>query len=76
MARVTPSTNRVSTFAEAHGLTVQEVVRWNRPYFEASRTVWLPLDEDFATEAPRIGSGHALVIDGGYLLVNGDILVV
>lgn len=74
MAVVLPETNRVDSFASAHGLTTQEVVRFNLPYFLANRTFWLPVGEDFLTEAPLSQAGRDLLVDGLRLVVNGRYL--
>ena len=76
MAVVTPATNRIDTFAAAHGIEVQDLIRFNLAYFLASRTMWLPVGDDFRTEAPPGRRGRDLVIDGHLLLVNDGILAV
>ena len=76
MARVTPDTNRVDTFAEAHDLTPLDVVRWNLQYFIENSTFWLPVGEDFYTAAPLSASGRDLIVNGKQLIVNDKILVV
>lgn len=74
MAIVTPDTNRVDSFAAAHDLTTQQVVRYNLPYFLENRTLWLPVGEDFNTDVPLSQAGRDLLVDGVRLLVNGRLL--
>ena len=74
MAVVTPDTNRVDSFAEAHGLTTQQVVRYNLPYFLENRTLWLPVGDDFLTSVPLSQAGRDLLVNGVRLLVNGRVL--
>lgn len=75
MALVTADTNRVDSFAKAHGISEQNLIRWNINYFIDNRTFWLPIGENLFVEAPRTGLGHLLLTDGNILLVNGGRLV-
>ena len=76
MAIVTPATNRTDTFAAAHGIEVQDLIRYNLTYFLESRTMWLPVGDDLRTEPAPGRRGRDLVIDGNLLLVNDDIFAV
>ena len=76
MAVVTPATNRTDTFAAEHGIEVQDLIRYNLPYFLEHRTMWLPVGNDFRTEAAPGRRGRDLVIDDNLLLVNDDIFAV
>lgn len=74
MAIVLPATNRIDTFAAAHGLIVQDLIRYNLSYFLEHRTMWLPVGTDLLT-APAVGlGGVALRVGGRRLLVNGSAL--
>lgn len=70
MSIVTQSTNRVDTFAAAHGISEADLVRWNLPYFTENSTFWLPVGDDFNTFAPPGQSTRTLLVDDGYLIVN------
>lgn len=74
MAKVIPATNRTDLFAQAHGITVQELVRYNLHYFQANVTCWLPVGYDFRTEPPAPLAGSDVIVNGSLLVVNGFIL--
>lgn len=76
MARVTPDTNRVDSFAAANGITPTEVIRWNIQYFIDNSTFFLPVGDDFYTAPPLSASGRDLIVNGKQLIVNDKILVV
>lgn len=76
MAIVTPATNRTDTFAAAHGLEVQDLIRYNLDYFLENRTMWLPVGDDFRTGAPPGRRGRDLIVNDNLLLVNDDIFAV
>lgn len=76
MAIVLPETNRVDSFAQAHGITEEEVVWWNVDYFLENRTFWLPVGRDFFTSVPLSQQGSVLLLDGQALLANDKLLVV
>ena len=76
LVRITPDTNRLDSFAAAHGLSETDVVRWNLQYFLDHNTFWLPLGEEFYTAAPLSASGRDFVVNGRQLIVNDKILVV
>ena len=76
MARVTPDTNRVGTFAEAHGITPTDVIRWNLQYFIDNSTLFLQVGDDLYLAPPLSASGHELIVNGGRLVVNDKLLVV
>ena len=76
MAIVTADTNRVDSFAAAHGIAEQDVIRWNIDYFVGSRTFWLPVGEDFSIRAPTLSLGRSLLVNGHVLLVNGRELAI
>ena len=76
MAIVTSATNRVDSFAAAHGIAEQDVIRWNIDYFISSRTFFLPVGEDFRTSPPSQSLGRSLVVNDSLLLVNDDQLAV
>ena len=76
MALVTPQTNRIDTFAAAHGITTSEVVRWNLGWFLTWKTFWLPVNTDFLTASPLSQAGRDLLVDGRVLLVDGRRFVV
>lgn len=75
MPVITTKTNRVDLFAAAHGITEDEVVRWNLPYFESSATFWLPLGENFNSTPPRTGLA-TLLVNGRYLVTPDRRLVI
>lgn len=75
-ATVDFSTNRLFTFASTHGLSVDEVVRWNLDYFGVYNTFWLPVGTDFNITPPEVATGLRLVVNNDYLVVNGDYFVI
>ena len=74
MATVVPATNRVDTFAAAHGLTEQDLIRWNLQYFLDERTMWLPVGTDLRTEPPPGRIGDDMLVNGRLFQVNEYIL--
>ena len=76
MAIVTQSTNRIDSFALAHGITESEVVRWNLSYFQENFTFWLPVGEDFRNAVPEPVRGFYLTLNGNIFLVNDKRLVI
>ena len=79
MARITPQTNRIDTFAAANGISEGDVVRWNMDYFNGNPTFWLPLGRDFNTEAPLSRAGLRLTVGDGeqsLLVVDGEYLII
>lgn len=75
MPRVTPQTNRVYTFAEAYGITPQQVVSYNINYFEENRTFWLPVGADMNIAPPLVGAGRILLVNDEDLVINDEVLV-
>lgn len=77
MAIVTPSSNRLDSFAAANGIAEQDVVRWNVAYFTENRTPFLPIGDDFRTSPPSVALGRSLVVNDSILTINnGDQLAV
>ena len=77
MAVVTPDTNRIDTFAAAHGISHRDVVRYNLDYFLENNTFWLPVGANFDTASRLTAAGRVLLVNDQQLIVNdNEILVV